>query len=78
VTASNIDRWQTGQHWYALYVWTLRERQVAEHLRAKGFETFLPVYRTRRYWKNRTQVELELPLFPSYLFVRIALQPPQR
>jgi transcription antitermination factor NusG len=37
-------------------------------------ETFLPLYRAIRHWSNRTRVSLELPLFPCYVFVRIAPQ----
>ena len=32
---------------------------------------FLPLYKSRRQWKDRSRVELELPLFPCYLFVCI-------
>jgi transcription antitermination factor NusG len=63
---------QTQPQWYAVYVWTRHEKRVTEQLTGKGIETFLPMYRSLRRWKNRTQVELELPLFPSYLFVHIA------
>ena len=43
---------------------------------ARDIEAFLPTYRTRHVWKNRQTVTLDLPLFPSYLFVK--LQPRQR
>ena len=36
-------------------------------------ECFLPVYKSVRRWKDRRK-QLELPLFPGYVFVRIALQ----
>src|SRR6185436_19047058 len=35
----------------------------------KGYEVFLPLYRDRRRWSDRVK-ELELPLFPGYLFCR--------
>jgi transcription antitermination factor NusG len=38
-------------------------------LRGKGYEEFLPLYRSRRQWSDRIK-ELELPLFPGYLFCR--------
>jgi transcription antitermination factor NusG len=34
---------------------------------------FLPVYRSMRRWKDRRK-EIEMALFPSYLFVHLALQ----
>jgi transcription antitermination factor NusG len=36
-------------------------------------ECFLPVYKSVRRWKDRRKV-LELPLFPGYVFVRLALR----
>jgi transcription antitermination factor NusG len=36
-------------------------------------EYFLPVYKSVRRWKDRRK-QLELPLFPGYVFVRIALR----
>jgi transcription antitermination factor NusG len=38
-------------------------------LRGKGYEEFLPLYRSRRRWSDRIK-ELDLPLFPGYLFCR--------
>jgi transcription antitermination factor NusG len=60
-------------HWYAAYTCARHEKRVGEQLGRKGLEFFLPLYRSRRRWKDRT-VELALPLFPSYVFVRIPLQ----
>ena len=36
-------------------------------------ESFLPLYESMRYWKDR-RVRLQLPLFPGYVFVRLALR----
>lgn len=38
-------------------------------LRDSGYETFLPLYRTRRKWSDRVK-EVEVPLFPGYTFCR--------
>jgi transcription antitermination factor NusG len=60
----------TGQRpWWALYSRHQHEKQVAERLQAKGYETFLPVYESVRRWKDRRKV-ITLPLFPGYVFVR--------
>jgi transcription antitermination factor NusG len=40
------------------------------HLAHKA-EHFLPLYRTHRKWSDGSRVTLDLPLFPSYIFVRI-------
>jgi transcription antitermination factor NusG len=60
-------------HWYALYTCSRHEKQVAAQLEQRDFEVFLPLYPSLRRWKDR-RVELQLPLFPGYLFVRIPLQ----
>jgi transcription antitermination factor NusG len=44
---------------------------VAEHFGLREIESFLPLYKSTRRWKNRRTVHLELPLFPSYIFARI-------
>lgn len=58
--------------WFALYTCANQERRVAAQLEARGVEHFLPLYRSRRQWKDR-RVFLDLPLFPGYLFGRFAL-----
>lgn len=60
-------------HWYAVYTSAHHEKRVAEHLSRRSIEQFLPLYRSERKWKDR-RVELELPLFPGYVFVRTALR----
>jgi transcription antitermination factor NusG len=49
------------------------EKRVSEQLEHNGVEHFLPTYESVRRWKDR-RVKLQLPLFPGYLFVRIALE----
>jgi transcription antitermination factor NusG len=59
--------------WYAVYMSSKREKRVADQLAQRSVEHFLPLYDTVRRWKDR-RVELKLPLFPGYIFVRIALK----
>jgi len=59
--------------WYAAYTSANHEKRVAEILRAREVEYFLPVYSSLRKWKDR-RVQLELPLFPGYLFVHMGLR----
>lgn len=47
------------------------EKRVEQHLRLREVESFLPLYRSPRKWRNGLKVVLELPLFPGYIFVRI-------
>ncbi len=59
--------------WYAAYTRANHERRVAEQLRERGVENFLPQYESVRKWKDR-RVRLYLPLFPGYVFVHLALE----
>ena len=63
----------TEPHWYAAYTRAQHEKQVAAELETREVEHFLPLYSSMRRWKDR-RVQLELPLFPGYVFVRLALR----
>jgi len=55
--------------WFALRVRSQCENSVAAVLAAKGYEWFLPRYKSRRVWSDRIK-EIQLPLFPGYVFCR--------
>jgi transcription antitermination factor NusG len=55
--------------WYALQVRSRYEDTVATHLQGRGYESLLPLYKCRRQWSDRLK-EIELPLFPGYVFCR--------
>lgn len=59
--------------WYAAYTRANHEKRVSEQLCVREVEHFLPLYSSVRRWKDR-RVMLELPLFPGYVFVRMALR----
>jgi transcription antitermination factor NusG len=59
--------------WYATYVCSRHEKQVLSQLQERNISCFLPVYRSVRRWKDRRK-ELELVLFPGYVFVHIDLK----
>jgi len=58
-----------GTKWYALQLRPRFEKVSALHLRRKGYEEYLPMYRSRRKWSDRFK-EVELPLFPGYIFCK--------
>ncbi len=60
---------QGVSQWFAVRTAGGREKTVASQFQYKGYEEFLPSYRARRQWSDRTKT-LELPLFPGYLFCR--------
>ena len=59
--------------WYAVYTRSRHEKSVAEQCKQRGVANFLPLYCVQRRWKQRPAKVL-LPLFPAYVFVRIALR----
>jgi transcription antitermination factor NusG len=60
-------------NWYALHLRARHEKRVAERLGSQSVETFLPLHRLRHTWKNGVHVDVDLPLFPCYLFARATI-----
>src|SRR5271157_177778 len=58
-------------NWFAAYTNSHHEKRVALRFGERQIEFFLPLYSTRHRWRNRCDMNLELPLFPNYVFVRI-------
>jgi transcription antitermination factor NusG len=56
--------------WYALHVRSNFERIVHRTLQSKGYELFLPLYRSQRRWSDRIK-QIDVPLFPGYVFCRL-------
>ena len=71
---SNVDG-QSDHQWFAIRVKSRCEKTVAAAARSKGFEEFLPLYRSRHRWSDRSKL-IDEPLFPGYVFCR--LNPDQR
>ena len=70
------EQWENSESqlfWYAAYTASRHEKTVAEHLRQRGVECFLPLYETVHRWKNGRH-SVQLPLFPSYVFVRMEVR----
>jgi len=60
------------ERWYAAYTCANHEKRVAAQLLARSVEHVLPFYSSLRRWKDR-RVVVDMPLFPGYVFVRLAL-----
>ncbi len=69
VTAIDGVEDEVGLPWWAIYTRHQHEKTVAEILRMKGVEVFLPLYDSVRRWRDRRKL-LQVPLFPGYVFVR--------
>ena len=59
------------QPWFALQTKPRSERKIASLLEQKGYQCFMPTYRQKRRWSDRT-VEIELPLFSMYVFCHLS------
>jgi transcription antitermination factor NusG len=68
-----VDGDREAGNWYALYTCPRHEKRVVQQIEQNRISCFLPLYRSVRRWKDRRK-ELELALFPGYVFVRIDLQ----
>jgi len=64
---------EAGMNWYALYTCSRHEKCVAQQIEQRSISCFLPLYRSVRRWKDRRK-QMELALFPGYVFVRMALR----
>jgi transcription antitermination factor NusG len=58
--------------WYAVQTCANHEKRVSQQLCQRTVEAYLPLYESMRQWKDR-RMRLELPLFPGYVFVHLAL-----
>lgn len=72
-TSGNLPAEYLEQRWYAAYTSANHEKRVAEQLGLRSVEHFVPLYESVRRWKDR-RMKLHLPLFPGYVFVRLALR----
>lgn len=57
-----------SKNWYVLRTKSNLEKRVAQHLSKKGWEIFLPTFKTFRQWSDRKK-KITVPLIPSVLFV---------
>jgi transcription antitermination factor NusG len=67
-----LPRMNTGElrpRWYVACTLARHEKAIADRLRSKEIETYLPLYWAVRSWGQR-RAKVELPLFPGYVFVR--------
>lgn len=72
-TAPILSAYFLEPRWYAVYTCANHERRVAAEIEARGAEHYLPTYKSVRRWRDR-RVTLDMPLFPGYVFVRLALR----
>lgn len=59
--------------WHVLHTRSRQEKAIAQTLSAMGVAYFLPLVRQARYY-GRRKLSVDLPLFPSYVFLRGGLE----
>jgi transcription antitermination factor NusG len=59
-----------NSHWHAAYICAQHEKRVAEALKQREIEHFLPLCTAMHQWKDR-RVQVEVPLFAGYVFVHL-------
>jgi transcription antitermination factor NusG len=64
---------EKNMNWYALHIRSRHEKRVAERLSSQSLEIFLPLHRSRHTWKNGVHADVDLPLFPCYLFAKASI-----
>ena len=55
--------------WFGLHTRSNQEKTTATVLSHKGYEHYLPTYKSKKRWSDRV-VEKDRPLFPGYVFCR--------
>jgi transcription antitermination factor NusG len=63
--------------WFAVQTRSRHEKRAHAELREKGIQSFLPLFTEKHQWSDRQRI-VEMPLFPQYLFVRIAVSGDER
>jgi transcription antitermination factor NusG len=67
-SCADADEWP---RWYACYTRARHEKRAYAGLLDRGFEAYLPLAPRVSQWKDRKKL-VEWPLFPSYVFCRLA------
>jgi transcription antitermination factor NusG len=61
----------SAAQWFAVQVRARHEKKISSTLQLKGFEAYLPLVSRTHQWSDR-KIKVELPLFPCYVFVKVA------
>jgi transcription termination/antitermination protein NusG len=68
----------TGRlQWFAVQTRSRHEKRAHAELQEKGIQSFLPLFAEKHKWSDRQRI-VEVPLFPQYLFVRVAATSDER
>ncbi|WP_129714871.1 UpxY family transcription antiterminator [Pedobacter sp. SYP-B3415] len=62
-----------AKNWYVVYTWPRWEKKVTRSFEMHGITTYCPLRKVKNQWADRVK-EVELPLFPSYVFIHISMK----
>lgn len=62
----------TGPGWYVVYTRPNAEKRVYDELRRRKITAYMPVQKVAQSPSKGNQREIEIPLFPNYLFVQLS------
>ncbi len=65
-----VGEYNEESRWYAVHTRARHEAKIARLLQLREIAFLLPTVRERHRWSDRLQ-EVQVPLFPCYLFVQI-------
>jgi transcription termination/antitermination protein NusG len=74
---SNLSSMILAPEWFAIRTRPRHEKTVVKQLETGRVESFLPLCTEVRSWSDRRK-EVDFPLFPGYVFVRLANCGPMR
>jgi len=60
-------------NWYAVYTKSRHEKKLADELKEKGIEAYVPLRKVLRQWSDRKKM-VDEPLIRSYCFVKVGKQ----
>ena len=63
--------------WYAVQTRSRHEKKVADEIEDKGIQSFLPLVTRLHKWSDRHK-QVQLPLFPGYVFVNTSSDASER
>lgn len=66
-----MSEFRSERNWYAVHTRANFEQTVVDYLDAHAVETYYPVLQESRRWADRQKL-IYWPVFPGYVFVRIA------
>ncbi|MGH9683092.1 MAG: transcription termination/antitermination protein NusG [Candidatus Acidiferrales bacterium] len=66
-----------AESWFAIQVRSRHEKKISTELQEREIQAFVPLFSSYHQWTDRRRL-VHMPVFPGYVFVRIAATPATR